>query len=161
MRSPHRNRGSQRSQRSRPSRLGFTLIEIMAVVLIIGLLMTGVGIAVAGIIEDARVNTSRTAIRTLEAALEMYRIDNGRYPTTDQGLRALIEKPTTSPEPRRWRKGGYLRKAMLPTDGWVQPFEYMSPGWHNAELFDLWSIGSDGAPGGDDIGNWAQDRIGQ
>ena len=69
MRSPHRNRGSQRSQRSQPSRLGFTLIEIMAVVLIIGLLMTGVGIAVAGIIEDARVNTSRTSIRTLEAAL--------------------------------------------------------------------------------------------
>ena len=146
--------------RSRCRELGFTLIEIMAVVLIIGLLTTGVGIAVAGIIEDARVSATQTDIRTLEAALLMYQIDNGRYPATDQGLRALIEKPTTAPEPRRWRKGGYLQRAEMPTDGWGAPLQYSSPGSHNTETFDLWSVGSDGIPGGDDIGNWAQDPTG-
>ena len=149
--------GSEAALRSEAA---FTLIEIMAVVLIIGLLTTGVGIAVAGIIEDARANTSRTGIRTLEAAVQMYQIDNGRYPTTDQGLQALIEKPTIAPEPRRWRKGGYLAKPVLPKDGWGEPFQYASPGTHNAGGFDLWSLGPDGVPGADDIGNWAEEESG-
>ncbi len=135
---------------------GFTLIEIMAVVLIIGLLTTLVGIAVAGVIDDARIGTTKTNIRGLEAALQIYQIDNSRYPTTDQGLQALIEKPTTAPEPRRWRKGGYLQKAQLPNDGWGEPFQYVSPGTHNPNSIDLWSLGKDSLPGGDDIGNWAQ-----
>ena len=140
---------------------GFTLIEIMAVVLIIGLLSAGVGLAVASIIEDARVSSTQTDIRALEAALLMYQIDNGRYPTTDQGLRALIEKPTAAPEPRRWRKGGYLQRAEMPTDGWREPLRYTSPGSHNSGTFDLWSLGPDQlAGGGDDIGNWAQDPTG-
>ncbi len=140
-------------------REGFTLIEIMAVVLIIGILSAGVGLAVAGIVDDAKLNTTQQDIRSLEAALEFYRMDNGRYPSTEQGLRALIEKPTAGPPARRWRKGGYLNKSILPTDGWDSPFEYAQPGSHNADGFDIWSVGNDGTPGGgDDLGNWAPDQ---
>ena len=134
---------------------GFTLIEIMAVVLIIGLLTTLVGIAVAGVIDDARIGTSKTNIRGLEAALQIYQIDNGRYPSTEQGLEALVAKPSTAPEPRRWRKGGYLQRGQLPQDGWGEAFQYANPGSHNPETIDIWSLGPDSTPGADDIGNWA------
>ena len=150
---------SKRNDRTLRRQQGFTLIEIMAVVMIIGLLTTGVGIAVAGMIDDARLNTAKQDIRNLEAALEIYRMDNGRYPTTDQGIRALIEKPTVGPVPNRWRDGGYLSKPILPKDGWGAAYQYGSPGQHNARGFDLWSLGPDGVAGNDDIGNWAEAEL--
>ena len=136
-------------------RQGFTLIEIMAVVLIIGLLTTLVGIAIIPQIDKGRVTTARTQIKNLEAALETYRMDNARFPTTEQGLRALIEAP---PDVRNFQTGGYLREKRIPLDPWGNPYQYESPGTHNDHSFDLWSWGADGAPGGSgtdaDLGNW-------
>jgi general secretion pathway protein G len=141
---------------------GFTLIEIMAVVLIIGLLGGIVGVVIFGQVDQARVTTARTQIKQIESALEFYRLDNGRYPTTEQGLRALVEKPTSAPEPRRWRREGYLQGGAVPTDPWGEPFQYEQPGTRNPYTFDLWSLGADGAPGGEDvdaeIGNWSDEE---
>ena len=136
-------------------RQGFTLIEIMAVVLIIGLLTTLVGIAIIPQIDKGRVTTARTQIKNLEAALETYRMDNARFPTTEQGLHALIEAP---PDVRNFQTGGYLREKRIPVDPWGNPYQYESPGTHNDHSFDIWSWGADGAAGGAgtdaDIGNW-------
>lgn len=138
-----------------PRRSGFTLIEIMAVVLIIGLLTTLVGIAIIPQIDKGRVTTARTQIKNLEAALETYRMDNARFPTTEQGLDALINPP---PDVRNYQAGGYLREHRIPVDPWGNPYQYESPGTHNDRSFDLWSWGADGAAGGSetdtDIGNW-------
>jgi general secretion pathway protein G len=139
-------------------RNGFTLIEIMAVVLIIGLLTTLVGIAIIPQIDKGRVTTARTQIKNLEAALETYRMDNARFPTTEQGLVALIEAP---PDVRNYQSGGYLREKRIPVDPWGNAYQYESPGQHNDHAFDLWSWGADGSPGGADsdadIGNWVDD----
>jgi len=130
-------------------RRGFSLIEIMAVVIIIGLLVALVGVNVTGQMDSARVKTAEAQIDRLEGALEFYRMDNALYPTTEQGLEALIREPTTPPEPRRYQPDGYLQRKALPLDPW---------GEHNPRGFDLWSYGSDRAPGGEgdaaDIGNW-------
>ena len=140
-------------------RRGFTLIEIMAVVLIIGLLSALVGTAIVGNIAKARQQTTFTQIKQLESALTFYQMDNGRFPSTEQGLRALVEKPSGSPEPRNYRPGGYLQGGAVPMDAWGAPFQYMSPGQHNPQSIDIWSYGADGQPGGNDtdkdIGNWA------
>jgi general secretion pathway protein G len=136
-------------------RSGFTLIEIMAVVLIIGLLTTLVGIAIIPQIDKGRVTTARTQIKNLEAALETYRMDNAVFPTSEQGLEALITPP---PEARNFQTGGYLRERRIPVDPWGNAYQYESPGQHNQHSFDLWSWGSDGKPGGSDadadLGNW-------
>jgi len=136
---------------------GFTLIEIMAVVLIIGLLTTLVGIAIIPQIDKGRVTTARTQIKNLEAALETYRMDNARFPTSEQGLDALINPP---PDVRSYQTGGYLRERRIPVDPWGNPYQYESPGQHNDHSFDLWSFGADGTPGGEDadadIGNWVE-----
>jgi general secretion pathway protein G len=138
---------------------GFTLIEIMAVVLIIGLLTTLVGIAIIPQIDKGRVTTARTQIKNLEAALETYRMDNARFPTTEQGLHALIEAP---PDVRNFQTGGYLRERRIPVDPWGNPYQYEAPGQHNDHSFDLWSWGADGSPGGADvdadIGNWVEEE---
>jgi general secretion pathway protein G len=143
---------------SRPRR-GFTLIEIMAVVLIIGLLGSLVGVVVFDQVQKARVTAAQTQLRQLEAALEFYQMDNGRYPSTEQGLDALVQAPTIAPEPRSYPPGGYLREGRVPVDPWGSPYQYEMPGTHNAHGFDLWSHGADTAPGGEgndaDIGNWA------
>lgn len=137
---------------------GFTLIEIMAVVLIMGMLMSLVGVAVVGQINRARVTTTRAQISQLENALELYRMDNSRYPSTGQGLEALITKPTGTPEPQNYPPGGYLRRRDTLKDGWGTLYQYASPGNHNVHGFDLWSLGADAAPGGEDLdadlGNW-------
>ena len=138
---------------------GFTLIEIMAVVLIIGLLSTLVGVAIFPQIDKARVNTAKSQIKMLDAALETYRMDNSRFPTSEQGLRALIVPP---PEARNAPPGGsYLRERRIPEDPWGNTYQYESPGQHNRDGYDLWSLGADGSPGGSgvdaDIGNWAED----
>jgi general secretion pathway protein G len=142
-------------------RQGFTLIEIMAVVLIMGLLAGIVGTVVVGQIDQARSQTARAQIKQLESALTFYQMDNGRFPTTDQGLVSLVDKPSGAPEPRNYRPGGYLQGGALPPDPWSNPYQYVSPGQHNPHAFDLWTYGSDGQPGGEgadqDVGNWVAD----
>jgi general secretion pathway protein G len=145
-------------------RRGFTLIEIMAVVLIMGLLAGIVGTVVVNQIDQARTQTARAQIKQLESALTFYQMDNGRFPTTEQGLHALVEKPTGAPEPRNYRPGGYLQGGVVPNDPWDAPYQYAAPGQHNPHAFDLWTLGADAAPGGDgsdqDVGNWASDAQG-
>lgn len=137
---------------------GFSLLEIMAVVVIMGLLMSIIGVSISGQIDKARLATARAQIAQLESALELYRMDNGRYPNTAQGLEALVRAPAEAPEPRNYPQGGYLSKSDALLDPWSEPFQYASPGTHNAHGFDLWTLGADQAPGGEagdsDIGNW-------
>jgi general secretion pathway protein G len=139
-------------------RRGFTLIEIMAVVLIIGMLTGMVGLAVWRRVDTARVQSTRSQIKLLEGVLEAYRMDNATFPTTEQGLSALIQPP---PEARNADPGGYLNERRVPKDGWGHSFQYQFPGEHNPGAFDLWSLGGDGNPGGTgtdaDIGNWVDD----
>ena len=136
----------------------FTLIEIMAVVLIIGLLSTIVGAAIFRQVDRARVTAARAQLSSLEGVLELYRMDNGKFPTSEQGLVALVEAPTAEPVPRSYPAGGYLKDGKLPLDPWGEPYHYEMPGQNNPHSFDLWSFGADGAPGGEgvdaDIGNW-------
>jgi general secretion pathway protein G len=139
---------------------GFTLIEIMAVVLIMGLLAGIVGTVVVGRINEARTQTARAQIKQLESALTFYQMDNGRFPTTDQGLQSLVVKPTGAPEPRNYKPGGYLQGGAVPPDPWGAPYEYQAPGVHNPQGFDLWTYGADAQPGGEgadqDVGNWVE-----
>lgn len=159
MRCSHPTRGG-----AERCRAGFTLIEIMAVVLIMGFLAGIVGVAVFSQVDKARVTTAETQIKQLESALAFYQMDNGRFPTTEQGLEALVRQPTSGPQPRSYRPGGYLQGGQVPLDPWGNPFQYESPGQINSSSFDLWSLGADGEPGGDgvdaDIGNWSSNRGG-
>ncbi len=152
------SRTEQPAAQPRQRRAGFTLIEIMAVVLIMGLLMAVVGVNIKSQIDKARVATAKAQLTQLESALEFYRMDNARYPNTTQGLQALVEKPSGSPEPRNYPPGGYLKKRDALLDPWGERFQYESPGTHNPHAFDLWSNGADFTPGGSDtgadIGNW-------
>jgi general secretion pathway protein G len=135
-------------------RSGFTLVEIMVVVVIIGLLATVVAINVSRQSDEARVTTTRVSITSLENALELYHLNNGFYPTTEQGLKALLEKPTTTPEPNNYPKGGYIKKA--PKDAWKRDCVYRCPGTKGE--YDIISYGGDGVEGGEganaDISNW-------
>ncbi len=141
---------------------GFTLIEIMAVVLIIGLLSSIVGLAIFQQVDKGRVTATRAQLANLEGVLELYRMDNARYPTSDQGLEALVRRPSIGPDPRSYPSEGYLRKKGSLVDPWGQPYQYESPGQHNLHSFDLWSLGADGEPDGTDldadIGNWDEDH---
>ena len=134
---------------------GFTLIEIMVVVVILGILAALIVPQVMGRPDEARVTAARQDISTLMQALKLYRLDNQRYPTTDQGLLALVQKPTTQPVPRNWKPGGYLER--LPEDPWGHAYQYLNPGTHGE--IDVFSLGADGQPGGEgmdaDIGSWS------
>lgn len=136
---------------------GFTLIEIMVVVIILGLLAGLVLPRILGQEDKARVETAKVQIRSLESALDAYKLDNGFYPTTDQGLDALIKKPESGRIPTRWREGGYLKPARIPKDPWGKDFVYLSPGNEGRE-YDIISYGADGEPGGEgynaDIESW-------
>jgi general secretion pathway protein G len=149
---------SQQPSEARRRRDGFTLIEIMAVVLIMGLLMAVVGVNIKAQIDKAKLSTAKAQITQLESALEFYRMDNSRYPNSSQGLEALVSKPSGTPEPRNYPPGGYLKKKDALLDPWSEPFNYESPGSHNPHSFDLWSNGADAQTGGidgdADIGNW-------
>lgn len=138
------------------SNSGFTLIEIMVVVVIISVLIGLVAPNILGRVDEARVTAAQTDIATIEQSLEMYKLDNHTFPTTDQGLQALVERPTISPEPKKWNPEGYLKKGALPKDPWGGDYQYISPGATGA--FDLYSLGADGREGGEgydaDIGNW-------
>ena len=145
----------------RPLR-GFTLIEIMAVVLIIGLLTSIVGFAVFQQVDKGRVTAAHVQVANLENVLELYRMDNAHFPTSEQGLQALVDASQTSPEPRSFPAGGYLKGGRVPLDPWGNPYQYESPGQHNRHAFDLWSWGADGVAGGEgvdaDLGNWNPDQ---
>jgi len=134
---------------------GFTLIEIMAVVLIIGLLSTIVGVSIFAQVDKGRVAAAVAQISNLESVLELYRMDNAHYPTNEQGLDALVNEPDGA---KNYPPGGYLQKRRIPEDPWGNPYEYEQPGQNNDHSFDLWSYGADGKPGGEgvdaDIGNW-------
>lgn len=134
---------------------GFTLIEIMVVIVIIGILATLVVPRIMGRPDEARVVSAKHDVTTLVQALKLYKLDSGRYPTTEQGLNALVTKPSTDPVPVNWKLGGYLDK--LPQDAWGNAYQYTNPGTHNNEI-DVYSFGADGKPGGtendSDIGNW-------
>lgn len=135
----------------------FTLIELMVVVVILGIIAVFVVPKITKRPEDARVTKARIEIANIEQALELYYLDNGMYPSTDQGLRALVEEPEKGEIPNNWKEGGYLAKGKIPMDPWGNPYLYVSPGNYNKD-FDLYSLGKDGEEGGEgydaDITNW-------
>jgi len=150
---PARVRNHFAAQR-RSKDAGFTLIEIMVVIAIIGILATMIVPKIMGRPDEARATAAKQDVGTIVQALKLYRLDIGRYPTTDQGLKALVEKPTSEPVPQNWKMGGYLES--LPKDPWGNVYQYANPGT-NGEI-DVYSFGSDGKPSGTgldaDIGNW-------
>ena len=133
---------------------GFTLIEIMVVVIIIGLLAAVIVPSVMKRVDDAKVAKAKEDIQSLETALTMYYMDNSKYPTNEQGLPALITQPT-DPTIKNWKAGGYIER--ISKDPWGNDYQYVFPGTHG-KAYDLFSLGADGQPGGDginaDIGNW-------
>jgi len=133
---------------------GFTLLEIMVVVVIMGILAALVVPKLMGRADDARITATRQDISTIMQALKLYKLDNQRYPTTEQGLQALISNPTTGPAANGWKTGGYVDK--LPKDPWGNPYLFLSPGIKSE--IDVFSLGADGQPGGTgndaDIGSW-------
>jgi len=137
---------------------GFTLTEIMVVVFIIGLLSSVVLFNVLGARSDAQVKTARVNISAMSQALEQYALDVYDYPTQQQGLQALVERPDSLPSGATYRNGGYLQKSTLPLDPWGRPFVYKRPGIKSGRSYDLYSLGADGKEGGEeldaDIGNW-------
>ena len=144
----------QNMSSQRHAQRGFTLIEIMVVVIIIGLLAAVIVPSVISKVDEARVTKAKADIQSLETALTMFRLDNSKYPTTDQGLQSLVVAPT-DPSIRHWRQGGYLQH--VSKDPWGNDYQYVFPGTHGRE-YDLFTLGADGQPGGDgtnaDIGNW-------
>jgi general secretion pathway protein G len=126
----------------------FTLIELMVVIVILGILAAFIVPRVSKRPEDAKVTKAKVEIANIEQALELYYLDNGMYPTTEQGLSALIEEPGSGDVPPNWKDGGYLAKKRMPVDPWGNPYIYVSPGIQN-EDFDLYSLGKDGAEGGE------------
>ena len=145
---------NRRSRAARAGERGFTLIEIMVVVIIIGLLAAVIVPQVIDKVDQARTTKAKADIQSIETALTMFRLDNSKYPTTDQGLQALVVQPT-DPSIRHWRPGGYIQR--VSKDPWGNDYQYVYPGTHGKE-YDLFTLGSDGQPGGEgtaaDIGNW-------
>jgi general secretion pathway protein G len=135
---------------------GFTLIELMVVIVILGILAGMIIPRIMGRPDEARQAKARVQIQGLETALKLYKLDNGNYPTTEQGLQALTEAPTVGILPKNWRQGGYLEKGKVPKDPWGNDFAYLCPGARGE--FDLSSYGADGEPGGEgknkDINSW-------
>jgi general secretion pathway protein G len=143
------------SSRSGPRHaLGFTLIEVLVVIVILGILAALVVPRVLERPDEARAVAAKSDIASLMSALKLYRLDNQRYPTTDQGLSALVTRPTIAPLPPNWKPNGYLDR--LPNDPWGHPYQYLNPGVRGE--IDVFSFGADGAPGGTgidaDIGSW-------
>ena len=137
-------------------RNGFTLIELMVVIVILGILAGLIVPRIMGRPEEARRMKARVQLESIETALKLYKLDNGSYPTTEQGLQALVEAPGSGRLAQAWREGGYLEKGKVPLDPWDNEYVYLSPGIHGD--FDLMSYGFDGEPGGEgkdkDINSW-------
>lgn len=147
--------GPQRKTTNRPvKQRGFSLIEILVVLVILGLLVSIVAPNVLGRADEARIQKTEADFNAIATALKIYRLDNYVYPSTEQGLGALVEKPVLPPEARNWKTEGYLDE--IPQDPWGRAYLYLSPGEHGA--FDLYSYGADGVAGGEgqnaDLGNW-------
>lgn len=138
---------------------GLTLIELMVVIVILTILASFIAPRLMGRPDEARRSQARIQIEGLDTALKMYKLDNGNYPTTEQGLKALVEAPSTGKLAGNWREGGYLEKSKVPKDPWGNEFVYVSPGSHGE--YDLSSKGADGEAGGDgknkDINSWEMD----
>ncbi len=135
---------------------GFTLIEIMVVIVILALLAALVGPKIMGRSDDAKIADAKVQIRNLESALKLYKLDNGVYPSTEQGLQSLLSKPTAGVIPKNYKAEGYLESKQVPQDPWKNDYVYLSPGEHGD--YDLCSLGADGAKGGEgknaDICSW-------
>lgn len=142
--------------RKSASQQGFTLIEIMVVVVILGILAALVVPQVMSRPDQAKVTVAQGDIKGISSALDMYKLDNHAYPSTQQGLEALVKKPSGNPAPKNWNRDGYLKR--VPVDPWGNDYQYLSPG--SKGPFDLYSLGADGKEGGSelnaDIGNWDQ-----
>ena len=140
----------------RTNQSGFTLIEMIVVIFILGLLATWVAPKIIGKTDDAKIVKSKADIQSLETALDLYKLDVGSYPSTELGLQALVIRPTSDREGSRWREGGYLKKSKISKDPWGGAYIYVSPGANG--IYDLSSYGGDGVPGGEgngkDINNW-------
>jgi len=138
---------------------GFTLIELMVVIVILGILAGLIIPRIMGRPEEARRIKARIQMESIETALKLYKLDSGSYPTTEQGLQSLIEAPSVGELPKAWREGGYLEKGKLPKDPWGNDYVYLCPGLHGE--VDLSSYGADGEPGGEgknkDINSWEED----
>jgi len=138
------------------NRGGFTLIEIMVVIVILAMLAALVGPKLMGRTDDAKIKTTTIQLKGLESALKLYKLDNGSYPSTEQGLNALVTKPTVGVIPKTYKEGGYLDSKSVPKDAWGNDYLYVSPGEHGD--YDLFSYGADGAKGGEgknaDITSW-------
>jgi len=135
---------------------GFTLIELMVVIVILGILAGLIVPRIMGRPDEARQAKAKIQLESLETALKLYKLDNGNYPTTEQGLQALVEPPAVGAQAKNWRQGGYLEKGKVPKDPWDNDFIYLCPGVHGD--YDLSSRGADGEPGGEgknkDINSW-------
>jgi general secretion pathway protein G len=135
---------------------GFTLIELMVVIVILGILAGLIVPRIMGRPDEARRAKARIQLESIETALKLYKLDNGNYPTTEQGLQALVEAPAVGAQAKNWRQGGYLEKGKVPKDPWDNDFVYLSPGMHGD--YDLSSRGADGEPDGEgknkDINSW-------
>jgi general secretion pathway protein G len=144
------------SNRKRFGNQGFTLIELMVVMVILGVLAGLIVPRIMGRPEEARRMKAKIQIHSLETALQLYKLDNGNYPNTEQGMQALVEAPAAGDLAKSWREGGYLEKGRVPKDPWGNDYIYLSPGTRGD--FDLISYGPDGVAGGDgkneDINNW-------
>jgi general secretion pathway protein G len=153
--SPDSRRKGKRDMRNTGNN-GFTLIEILVVMVILGILAGLIVPRIMGKPEEARRTKAALQIRSIESALKMYKLDNGIYPSTEQGLDALVKKPETGIVPKKWRDGGYLESPKVPLDPWGNPFVYVCPGEHGD--FDISSYARDGEKGGEgdnaDINNW-------
>ena len=137
---------------------GFTLIEIMVVIVILALLAALVGPKLIGRSDDAKVTDAKVQIKNIETALKLYKLDSGSYPSTEQGLTALVAKPTVGLIPKNYKSEGYLESKKIPKDPWGNDYIYLSPGEHGD--FDIYSFGADGVKGGEgknaDITSWDQ-----
>lgn len=139
------------------NRRGFTFVELMVVVVILGILATIAIQKMVGRVEQAKRTAAKVQIKNFENALKLFYLDNGFYPSTEQGLEALVEKPTIGRIPENWKEGGYLEGGQVPLDPWGNEYVYISPGIYNKD-YDIWSRGSDGEDGGEgdaaDIQSW-------